>query len=165
VLARVARTRGVHGEVLADAFGQPADRFAHLGLVTLFQDGRVVGQFAVQSATPYRGRWILKFDGINDIDAAAALRGCDICVPMAERPPADPGSYYLSDLLGCRLIDRRTGEELGAVEAWQDYGPVPVLVAGPLEIPFARSICVEIDLAARRILVNLPAGLKELNAL
>jgi len=34
---------------------------------------------------------------------------------------------------------------------------------GELLIPFARAICVEIDVAARRIVVDLPAGLKDLN--
>jgi ribosomal 30S subunit maturation factor RimM len=36
-------------------------------------------------------------------------------------------------------------------------------VDGGLLIPFARSICKQIDPAARRIAVELPEGLKDLN--
>jgi len=53
---------------------------------------------------------------------------------------------------------------VGRVEAWQDGGGSGLLVVeGGLLIPFARSICVEIDVQARRIAVDLPEGLRELN--
>jgi ribosomal 30S subunit maturation factor RimM len=62
------------------------------------------------------------------------------------------------------VIDRRTGESLGRVEGWEDSGGVGLLaVEGGLLVPFARSICVEIDPAVRRIVVELPEGLKDLN--
>ena len=65
------------------------------------------------------------------------------------------------------MTDRRTGEPLGAVTAWDDGGGSGLLVVGKgddaLLIPFSRSICVEIDPAGRRIVVELPEGLKDIN--
>ena len=56
------------------------------------------------------------------------------------------------------------GKEFGTVTAWRDYGGGGILeVAGRLMIPFAKSICVGIDVAAKRIRVNLPDGLLDLN--
>ena len=57
---------------------------------------------------------------------------------------------------------------LGEVIRWQECGgpnllEVKMRAGGELLIPFARSLCVEIDVAARRIVVDLPEGLKELN--
>jgi len=60
-------------------------------------------------------------------------------------------------------IDRRTGESIGRVSDWEDGGGAGLLVVGELLIPFTRAICVDIDPAARRIAVELPEGLKDLN--
>jgi ribosomal 30S subunit maturation factor RimM len=62
------------------------------------------------------------------------------------------------------VVDRRSGQSLGRVSAWQEGGGSGLLVVGDgLLIPFARAICVEISPAARRIAVELPEGLKDLN--
>jgi ribosomal 30S subunit maturation factor RimM len=71
--------------------------------------------------------------------------------------------------VGCEVVDGSSGSTLGVVTGWQDYGAAPLMEVDadtpgePLLVPFARSICVEVDLAARRIVVALPDGLKELN--
>jgi 16S rRNA processing protein RimM len=56
---------------------------------------------------------------------------------------------------------------LGLVREVLLYGPAPLLAVntpeGELLIPFAAEICTRIDLAARRIEVRLPAGLRDLN--
>ena len=76
----------------------------------------------------------------------------------------DEGEYFQSDLIGCEVVDRRTGESIGRVTAWDEGGGAGLLVVdNNLLIPFARSICVEIDPAAKRIAVELPEGLKDLN--
>lgn len=131
--------------------------------MTLFRGEQHSGEYIVDSIVPYRGRWTVKLRGVDDMTQAQSLRGCDLCVPLSERPSLAEDEFYLPDLLGCRLVDSVTGEDLGTVEAWQEYGGTPVLVSGALEIPFARSICVGIDLACRKILVALPEGLKDLN--
>ena len=60
-------------------------------------------------------------------------------------------------------MERGTGESLGRVAALQDGGGAGLLEVGDLLIPFSKAICVEIDPAAKRITVELPAGLKDLN--
>jgi ribosomal 30S subunit maturation factor RimM len=53
---------------------------------------------------------------------------------------------------------------LGRVSGWEDSGgPGLLVVEGSLLIPFARAICVEIYPEAKRIAVELPEGLKDLN--
>jgi 16S rRNA processing protein RimM len=88
----------------------------------------------------------------------------EVRIPLAERTELAPGEFFQSDLVGCEVVDRKSGERVGRVEAWQDGGGSGLLVVeGGLLIPFARSICVEIDVQARRIVVELPEGLRELN--
>ena len=65
-----------------------------------------------------------------------------------------------------QLVEKAGGERLGVVTACQEFGG-PMLLeverqGEPLLVPFARAICVEIDVGRRRIVVDLPEGLKEL---
>ena len=88
---------------------------------------------------------------------------------LALRLPAQRGAYYggawhaPASGAFAETLNPSTGESLGRVSALQDGGGSGLLVVGDLLIPFARSICVEIDPAAKRIAVELPEGLKDLN--
>jgi 16S rRNA processing protein RimM len=107
----------------------------------------------------------LKFRGIDTISEAEDLGGATLCVPMSERVAPPEGEVFESDLIGCRVIDRSAGRELGQVESVEQTGAAVVLeVNTGLLIPFARSICVEVDTAAKQIIVDLPEGLEDLNS-
>lgn len=112
-------------------------------------------------------RLIFKFQGIDSISAAEKYEGADVEIPKEERAPLGEGEYYQTDLVGCEVVDGKSNRVLGVVTGWQEYGGPPLLeLAGPenreILIPFAKSICREIDLAAKRIVVDLPEGLDEL---
>ena len=118
----------------------------------------------VESTWFHQGTLIFKFRGVDTISDAERLNGLEVRIPMGQRTALDPGEFFQSELVGCEVVDRRTGESLGRVSEWQDSGgPGLLVVGGDLLIPFARAICVEIDPAARRIAVELPEGLKDLN--
>ena len=126
--------------------------------------GEPAGTFEVEELWEHKGRPVVKLAGVDSISAAEALEGCEIRIPKAERPAAPEDEYYHDDLVGCVVVDAETGNELGEVNAWRDFGGGGILeVNGKLMIPFAKSICVEIDVAAKRIRVKLPEGLLDLN--
>jgi 16S rRNA processing protein RimM len=167
----LGKTRGNRGELLAVALAGRPERFEGLQRVWLFG-----GNPAVAGGTPYEvesvwlhdGRPVLKFRGVDTISDAEMLTGAEIRLPFADRLPLEEGEVYQADLIGCEVLERANGERLGAVTRLQESGGPGLLEVktpdgGELLIPFARSICVEIDVAARRILVELPEGLKELN--
>ncbi len=169
-LARLVRPRGNRGELIAEPMSNRRERFAALGNVTVFPAGRPEGEsqaHVVESSWWHGERLVLKFRGIDSITGAEALRGAAVCVPASERANLPDGEYYLDDLIGLQVVDRRTGAELGRVTGWQESGGPPLMVVGGPEgeflIPFAASICVAIEPEARRIEVDLPEGLRELN--
>lgn len=110
---------------------------------------------------------ILKFKGIDTISDAERLRGCDVVIPFSERAELSEGEYYQSDLVGCEVTSS-DGRLLGVVMDWQETGGTPLVeVRRPdgkdLLVPFAKSIFTKIDLEQRRIEVDLPEGLEDLN--
>ena len=159
-VAVLGRARGIHGELTAFALSKP-ERYESLREVFLFPEG---SRREVESAWFHDNRLILKFRGVDTMTDAERLAGCEVRVPRGERMRLDQGEYFESDLIGCEVVERDGGASLGRVTSLQDGGSSGVLeVEGRLLIPFVRAICVAIQPEARRIVVDLPAGLKELN--
>ncbi len=166
----LGRAWGRHGEVFAVSLSGGAERFQDLQEVFLFDAPGAPGErpIGLEAVWEHRGGLIFKFRGVDSISEAEALKGAEVRIPLEARRKLSEGEYFQSDLLGCEVVERASGERLGVVTAWKEYGGPQLLeVTGqgePLLIPFARSICVEIDIAGRRILVDLPEGLKDLGA-
>ena len=159
-VAILRRARGVRGELTAIALSKP-ERYASLREVFLYPEG---SRREVESAWFHDNRLILKFRGVDTLSDAERLAGCEVRVPRGERMRLEPGEYFESDLIGCEVIERDGGASLGRVTRFEDAGTSGVLeVEGWLLIPFVRAICVAIQPEAGRIVVDLPAGLKELN--
>jgi 16S rRNA processing protein RimM len=160
-VAVLGKTRGNRGELSALALSSKPERFESLREVYLFGGGE---RHEVESAWFHEGTLILKFRGIDSISDAEKLRGAEVRIPRGERISLEPGEFFESDLIGCDVADVTSGQSLGKVAGWQDAGGAGLLVLEDgLLIPFARSICVEIDPQARRIGVQLPEGLADLN--
>ncbi len=159
-LAVLGRVRGNRGEVTALPLGSTPERLESLRRVWL--EGEV---YEVESVWFHDGRPIFKFKGVDTISDAERLSGAEVRVPASERRTLEEGEYFVADLVGCEVVERATGKVLGRVAEFQETGGPGVLAVEPggLLIPFARAICVEIDPKARRIAVELPEGLRELN--
>ena len=160
-VALLGKTRGNRGEITALALSPKPERFEGLEEVFLFGNGE---RFEVEETWFHQGTLVFKFRGVDTISDAERLYGAEVRVPIEQRIPLEPGEFFQSDLVGCEVIDHGSGQSLGRVSAWQEGGGSGLLVVGDgLLIPFVRAICVEIDPAARRIAVELPEGLKDLN--
>ncbi len=79
----------------------------------------------------------------------------------------DPGNYYVGELIGCEVWESGAAKAIGAVRDVEFPGGVPLLAVdtseGEVLVPLAAEFCVRIDVAAKRIDVVLPEGLRDLN--
>lgn len=160
-IALLGKPRGNRGELTAISFSSKPERFD--SLERIFLSGHT-DPFEIEEIWEHKGALVFKLAGIDSITEAEKYKGCEVRVPVAERTPLDPGEYYDSDLIGCDVIDRATGQSLGKVTGLQDAGGGGLLVIGDgLLFPFATGLCKVIDIHNRRIEVDVPAGLLELN--
>jgi 16S rRNA processing protein RimM len=167
VVGHVARPHGVSGRVLVNPLTDfPDARFAPGSTLHIRREGRDE-RLTIASMQMHLGRPLLAFAGVNTIDDAAALSGAELRIPESDLTPLPEGSYYEHALLGCEVVTT-SGRVIGRVRAIEGSAGGARLVVGEgrgeIQIPFAREICVEIDIAQRRIVVDPPAGLIELNA-
>lgn len=145
------------------------ERFQEVREVMLFPAAGGAPRAAeVESVWEHRWQLVFKFRGIDSISDAETVERHEVRIPFEQRAAAPEGEYFDSDLVGCEVIERATGERVGVVKELKDYGGRVLLEVEreesrePLLVPFARAICVDIDPARRRIVVDLPEGLKDL---
>ncbi len=165
VVAEILRPRGIRGELLARSQTDIPGRLeslsrAHVRLV----DGSDVA-VELEQAWQHKDDWVLKFSGVDSIEQADKFRRSELWVPMTERAALPGGEFFQSDLVGLRVFDAATANELGVVEDVQQYGGPPLLSlkyeGREVLIPFVPAIC-NVDLAAKVIRVTLPDGLLDL---
>jgi 16S rRNA processing protein RimM len=167
LVARIAKPRGVKGEVACELLTDFPERFEWVEeLIAVFPGGRRE-RLALEGHWLHGDRVVLKLEGYDSPEAAAALAGCELAVPESEAVELEEGEFYDWQLEGCRVLTVE-GRQVGTVrEVLHTGGEAPVLVirdgAGRENlVPFAESICVEINVAARLIRVDAPEGLLEL---
>ena len=166
VVARVAKPRGVRGEVACELLTDFPERFDLIDeLVAVFPGGRRA-RLGLEGHWLHGDRVVLKFAGYDSPEESAALAGCELAVPESEAVEREEGEFYDWQLEGCR-VETVEGREVGTVrEVLHTGGEAPVLVildgAGRENlVPLAESICVEINVAAKLIRVDAPEGLLE----
>lgn len=166
-LARVVKTQGRRGEVGVELHSDVPNRLhAGLRILALAEDGSR-RELQIEDAWPHQDLLVLKFAGINSISDAELLLRSELQVPQSERAELKTGAAYVSDLVGCMLSDR--DREIGVVSDVRfGAGEAPLLIIGSgkseLEIPYAQEFLVRVDIEHKRIEMNLPEGLLEVNA-
>ena len=112
------------------------------------------------------GRCVVKFRGIDTISEAEKYVGAEIKIPAADIPAPEQGSYYTSQLKGCAVF-AADGEYIGTITDVLDSGGAQILKVDRENeetlIPFAQTYLRNIDLDRRRVEVDLPEDLRDLN--
>lgn len=168
-LARVVKTQGRRGEVAAEIHSDVPERFA--AGMKLFALPKLEGsrrELEVEDLWPHKGLLVLKFRGVGSMSDAELLVGSELQVPSAERAKLEPGWNYVSDLIGCTVLDH--AREIGRIEDVQSgAGEAPLLIlanAGgkKFDVPFAQAYLEGVDVKRRQVRMNLPEGMLEINA-
>jgi 16S rRNA processing protein RimM len=166
VVGRIARTHGLRGEVIVNPETDfPGERF-HAGAELFIVRRGVMERLILVAVRFHQGRPIVALSGVEGIDAAQELSGLDLRVPPDRLMPLPPGTFYRHDLVGCR-VETGAGRAVGIVKEVQGAPDASRLVvaSGDQEIliPLASEICTAIDADGKRIVIEPPGGLLELN--
>ncbi|MFZ1177577.1 MAG: ribosome maturation factor RimM [Mycobacterium sp.] len=174
-VGRVVKAHGIGGELVVEIrTDDPAARFAS-GTTLRAKQSRGGGErsYVVESAREHGERLLVRLAGVDDRDAAGALRGSLFVVDSADLPPIDePDTYYDHQLEGLQ-VRTTTGQEVGVVTevlhtaagellavrrsaAEGDTGESEVLV------PFVSAIVTSVSLDEGTVEVDPPEGLLDL---
>lgn len=118
--------------------------------------GEQQAHYTVETVQDHGKALVAKLAGIDDRDAAYALRGQEISVAKRDLPPPEENEFYWSDLIGLTVVNRE-GIELGKVDSLMEGGANDLLVVkGAREhlIPFVAAFVGKVDLAVGTIEVD-----------
>jgi 16S rRNA processing protein RimM len=160
VMGVITAAHGVRGEVKLKSFtAVPEDIFSYGPL--LLNDGP--DELEILSIRPARGQFIARLKGVDDRSAAEKLKGVQLKLPRAALPePEEEDEFYYSDLAGLAVEDE-SGAHIGQIAAVQNFGAGDLLEIRPPHgqsffIPFTRRDVPRVDIAAGKVIVNLPTN-------
>lgn len=162
LLGRFGRAHGVKGEVRLQSFtADPLDIARYSPLTT--SDGARV--FKLASVKPAKDMLIARVAGVDGREAAEALSGIELFAPRERLPaPTEDDEFLMADLVGCEAV-LADGTVMGQIIDVPSYGAGDLLDIKPLKggpsvlMPFTRAFAPVIDIAARRVVIDPPAGL------
>lgn len=151
-LGRVGRPHGVRGEVVVTLHTERPERTTP-GAVLRAGDRTLV----VASARPHQGRWLVRFEGISDRDAAEQLRGAT----LLGEPLDDPGEgrIWIHELVGDEVRDVH-GNTVGCVTEVQANPAHDILV---LDDGALVPMVFVVDRHPGVLVIDPPDGLLDLN--
>jgi len=164
VIGEIVGAHGLRGEVRVRVTGDSGENLLNAESLWLARriDDPSPRRVGVRGGGSGRaGEIRLRFEGIDDRDAAEALRGLRILTEASALPKLPEGEFYWHELVGCR-VESEAGLVAGVVQEIWETGAHDVLVVVDERgvrrlVPTAAELVKTIDLAARRIVVaDLP---------
>lgn len=167
VIARIVKARGIRGEVACVVESDFPDRFSSLEEVSVWMPDGVLRRLKVEDNWFHNDRVILKFEGYDTMTAAQSLAGGRLVIAEADLKALSEGEFFEHQVIGSQAVTAE-GRSLGDVTAVLRTGGTDVLIIRDEDgrermIPFVDDICTSVDVAAKRITIDPPEGLLELN--
>ena len=156
-IARIGAPHGVRGAVKLWTFTEDPFAVQSYGpLVT--KDG--ARSFEIATAREVKGHLVATLKGIATREDAERLNGIELYIPREKLPATDENEYYHADLIGLAAVTS-AGEPLGRVAAIHNFGAGDIIEIAPpsgstLLLPFTNAIVPTVDLAAGRVVIELP---------
>ncbi|PYQ34069.1 MAG: 16S rRNA processing protein RimM [Acidobacteria bacterium] len=165
-LGIIRKAHGVRGEASVEPWTDSFERFAEIRAVKLVSpDEQHVRDATIETARAHGDRALIKFQEIGSPEEIQSLQHWTIEIPESEARAREADEYFLHELIGLRLVDRSGSERGEVIDAYEGGGGVLLNVkradGKKYEVPFAAAICTEIDIAGKKIVVQLPEGIDE----
>jgi 16S rRNA processing protein RimM len=167
VVGHIARAHGIRGQVIVNLETDfPDERFTP-GATMYTERGGALTPLTLTTVRFQNGRPVIGLEGVETMNQAEELAGLQLRVPVEQLARLPEDTFYHHDLVGCRVVTQN-GRDVGTVEKVEGtFGGSRLVVrgaAGEILIPLAKDICPTIDVAGKRIVIDPPDGLLDLNA-
>jgi 16S rRNA processing protein RimM len=166
VVGRIARAHGIRGQVIVTPETDFPDQRFRPGAELFIERGGEIETLSVTSARFHRERPVIGIAGVETMNDAEALAGRELRVPIERLAALPADTFYRHDLIGCS-VNTRDGRTIGFVRDVEGTLTGSRLVVdgdgGEVLIPLVAAICTEVDPVAKRIVIDPPEGLLEVN--
>jgi 16S rRNA processing protein RimM len=163
LMGRIVGAHGTAGSLKLASYAESLEVFAAGRTLLAVDRSGVETAYEIEWARAQGRGALLSIRGIIQRSQAEALTGCDLFIDKAMLPQPEEGAYYWTDLIGMEVVSTE-GALLGRIESIFRTGSNDVYVIKhkdrELLLPALRSVVRSVDLEARRMEVEVPAGLE-----
>ena len=156
LLGEIVKPQGIRGEVKLRHYTDDPARFDELDTLYREENGAYT-PLAVTGSRAQGDDVFLTFEGVEDRNAAEALRGARLYVDRAHARELDEGEVFIADLLGAKAIDAQ-GREVGTLKDVTHAGGADVFVFdtpyGEMMMPALKAVIREMDPESGRIVLD-----------
>ena len=160
-VARIGAAHGVRGAVKLWTFTEDPFAVKEYGPLTTRDGAR---QFEVTHVREARDHLVATLKGIATREDAERLNGIELYIAREKLPATDDDEYYHADLIGLAAVNA-ANEPLGRVTAIHNFGAGDIIEIAPTQgptmlLPFTNAVVPTVDLAAGRVVIELPAEIE-----
>tara|TARA_Y100000589_G_C27180513_1_gene640534 strand:+ start:339 stop:908 length:570 start_codon:yes stop_codon:yes gene_type:complete len=131
--------------------------------VVWIEEKKSLVPFMINKLKPHKDRFVAKIEGVESEEAAKALCGKDIYLPISELPKLDNKHFYFHEVLGWTVFDLKSGDCLGQITRVIDHCPYPMLEVDndgvEVILPLPQDFKILVDRDLKILKVEVPEGL------
>ena len=161
-IGSIAGLFGVRGELKCDPTSSGRALFQPGAALTCSIAG-VIENVRIAEVREHKGRLLIALEGVTDATAAERYVGATFSAPR-EALDVETGEYLDVDLVGCS-VESGDGRAYGTVARVEHYPASDMLIVNGRMLPMVKAFVHSIDLGNKRIIVDVPPGLLDDNAL
>lgn len=151
-IGQIVRAAGIRGEVKVKPLTDDPNRFKQLKTVYIGEKPYRIEALRLDGDFVY-----LRFGGVSDRNTAETLKDEFIEIDRVNSVPLAEGSYFIADVIGCKLYTS-DGKTVGKVTEVNQYGAADVFTAfdgvKTVRFPFLKRMIVKVDVENDVIIVD-----------
>lgn len=160
-IGKIVNVVGLKGELKLYNYSDRQDRYEDLESIYIGDES-----FNIEKIRYQKDMIIIKVFGIDDRNAAEALKNKFVFISEADLDELAEGQHYIKDLIGLEVVSQ-SGEKIGILkniqtETAQELYCIMTEAEKMIYIPGVKEFILDIDEKVGKITVKLPEGLLEL---
>lgn len=162
-IGKIVNAVALRGEVKVYHYSDCKERFEELDTVLVERNGKG-REYAVEKVRYQKDMVILKLKGVDDRNAAEALKDSDVLITEDELKDLPEDTFYVRDLIGCQVVNVETEGIIGQISdvlqnTAQDIYVIKTGSGKEVLIPAVGDFVKEVDITAKCVKVKLIPGL------
>lgn len=161
-IGKIVNVVALRGEVKVYHYSDYKERFEELSEILVEKKNKFT-EYKIQGVRYQKNMVILKLKGVDDRNAAELLKECDIYITEEDLRDLPEDTFYVKDLIGCKVFDEPSGLEVGEItdvlqNSAQDIYRVKTAAGKEVLIPAVGQFVKEVKIEERLVITTLIPG-------
>lgn len=161
-IGKIVNAVALRGEVKVYHYSDYKERFEELEEILVERKGKYTA-YEIENIRYQKNTAILKLKGVDDRNAAEALKESDIYITEDDLRELPEDTFYVKDLIGCRVLNEENGAEIGVIKdvlqnSAQDIYQITLKNGKEALIPVVGEFVREVSIKEKYVKIHLIPG-------